>query len=117
MRFLTIYRAVETNAPPTPEEMANMGKLIEDMTKAGTLISAEGCQHSSQGARVRQTKGKVTVSDGPFAEAKEVIGGFAILEAKSLAEAKELTKRFLAVAGDGESEIRLLHEDPASAPA
>jgi hypothetical protein len=114
MRFLTIYRAVETNAPPTPEEMANMGQLIEEMKSAGTLVSAEGCQPSSQGARVRRTKGKVTVSDGPFTESKEVIGGFAILEAKSLDEAKELTRRFLAVVGDGESEIRLLHDAPAA---
>jgi hypothetical protein len=110
MRFLTIYKAVETNAPPTAGEMAAMGKLIEDMTKAGVLIATEGCQPSSKGARVRLSNGKVTVTDGPFTESKELIAGFAIIEAKSKAEAIEHCKTFLRVAGDGESEIRLLHE-------
>jgi hypothetical protein len=116
MRFLTIYKAVEKNVPPTPEEMAAMGKLIEDMTKAGTLLSTEGCQPSAKGARVRLSNGQLTVTDGPFSEAKEIIGGFAIIQAKSKAEAIELTKRFLKVAGDGESEIRLLHEESDFAP-
>jgi hypothetical protein len=116
MRFLTIYKAVEKDAPPTPEEMAAMGKLIGDMTRAGTLLSTEGCQPSAKGARVRLSNGKLTVTDGPFSEAKEIIGGFAIIQAKSKAEAIELTKRFLKVAGDGESEIRLLHEESDFAP-
>ena len=87
-----------------------MGALIEDMTKAGVLLATEGCQPSSKGARVRLSKGKLTVTDGPFAETKELIGGFAIIQAKSKEEAIEWTKRFLKVAGDGESEIRLLHD-------
>ena len=87
-----------------------MGQLIEEMTKAGVLLSTEGCQPSSKGARVRLSTGKVTVTDGPFAETKELIGGFAIIQTKSKEEAIEWTKRFLNVAGDGESEIRLLHE-------
>ena len=59
---------------------------------------------------MRLSQGKLTVTDGPFTEAKELIGGFAIIKTASKAEAVELTKRFLKVAGDGESEIRLLHE-------
>jgi hypothetical protein len=111
MRFLTIYKAVETNTPPTAEEMAAMGKLIEDSMKAGVLLSTEGCMPSSKGARVRLSNGKVTVTDGPFTESKEVIGGFAILQASSKAEVIEHVKNFLKVAGDGETEIRLLHEE------
>ena len=84
MRFLTIYKSAERNAPP------------------------------SKGARVRLSNGKVTVVDGPFTEAKEVIGGFAILQVKLKAEAIEHVKDFLKVAGDGETEIRELYEDPAA---
>ena len=113
MRFLTIYRAAEQDAPPTPDEMARMGELIEDMAKAGKLLTAEGCMPSAKGARVRLMHGKLSVTDGPFSESKEVVGGFALLEAASKEEAIELTKRFLLVAGDGESEIRQLYETPA----
>ena len=110
MRFLSIYRTKETNEPPTPELMAKMGKLVEEMMKAGTLLATEGCLPSSKGARVRRSGEKLTVTDGPFTEAKEVIGGFALLQAKSKAEAVELTKRFLKVAGDGECELRQIFE-------
>jgi hypothetical protein len=110
MQFLSIYKTVERNVPPTTEEMAAMGKLIEEMTNAGTLLATEGCQPSAKGARVRRSGGKVTVTDGPFTESKEVIAGFAMLAAKSKQEAIELTKHFLEVAGDGECEIRQIFE-------
>jgi hypothetical protein len=110
MRFLTIYKTAETGVPPTTEAMAKMGQLIEEMTKAGTLLATEGCLPSSKGARVRLANGKLTVTDGPFTESKEVIGGFALIQAKSKEDAIELTKRFLRVAGDGESEIRQIAE-------
>ncbi len=110
MRFLAIYSHVERDTPPTPEEMAAMGKLIEQMMKEGTLISTEGCLPSALGARVRRSGSKITVTDGPFAETKELVGGFAIIEAKSKEHAIELTKTFLAVAGDGVSEIRQLYQ-------
>ena len=114
MRFMCLYKPAQPEGiPPTQREMAEMGQLIEEMTKAGVLLAAEGCQPSAKGARVRLSGGKVTVKDGPFTEAKELVGGFAILEAKSKEEAIELVKRFLKVAGDGETEIRLLHEQSA----
>jgi hypothetical protein len=103
-------------APPSQAEIAAMGRLIEEMTKEGTLLSTEGCQPSAKGARVRLSGGKITVTDGPFVETKELVGGFAIIQAKSKEEAIELTKRFLKVAGDGETEIRLLHEQGDFAP-
>ncbi len=110
MRFLTIYKTAETGVPPTTEEMAEMGKLIEEMTKEGVLLATEGCLPSAAGARVRLSNGKLTVTDGPFTESKELIGGFALIQAKSKEEAIELTKRFLKVAGDGECEVRQIAE-------
>lgn len=111
MRFLCVYKPAKgEGVPPSQQEMAEMGKLIDEMVKDGTLLSTEGCQPSAKGARVRMSGGKISVTDGPFVETKELIGGFAIIQAKSKEEAIELTKRFLKVAGDGESEIRQLHE-------
>ena len=110
MRFLAIYKTAETGVPPTTEEMARMGQLIEEQTNAGHLLATEGCLPSAMGARVRRSNGKLTVTDGPFTESKELIAGFALLQAKSKEEAIELAKRFLEVAGDGESEIRQIAE-------
>jgi hypothetical protein len=109
MRFLSIYKTVERNTPPSCEEMESMGKLIAEGMKAGWLVSTEGCLPTAMGARVRQSEGDVTVTDGPFTESKEVVGGFAILEASSKAEAIELTKRFLSHVGQGECELRQLY--------
>ena len=114
MRFLCLYKPSKLEGtPPTPQEMEEMGKLIEEMTKSGTLIATEGCLPSSEGARVRLSKGKISVVDGPFTESKEVVGGFALIQANSKAEAIELTKRFLKIAGDGESEVRQVYEGGA----
>ena len=90
--------------------MAKMGKLVEDGMKAGYLLAVEGCMPSATGARVRLSNGKLTVTDGPFTESKEVIGGLALLQANSKEEAIELVKQFLHVAGDGECELRQLFE-------
>ena len=106
MRFLSIYTTVERNTPPTAEHVARMEKLIEESMKAGVLLATEGCLPTALGARVRRTGEKITVTDGPFTEAKEVIGGFALLEANSKEEAIVLARQFLDVAGDGECEIR-----------
>ena len=116
MRFLSIYKTVETNTPPSLEHMAQMGKLIEESMKAGVLLATEGCLPSALGARVRRSEGKMTVTDGPFAETKEVIGGFAILQANSREEAIEIAKRFLDVAGEGECEIRQIFTPTDVAP-
>jgi hypothetical protein len=110
MRFLSIYKTVERATPPTPEEMAAMGKLIEEGMKAGWLLSTEGCLGSALGARVRKSGSKLSVTDGPFTESKELVGGFAILKANSKQEAIELARRFLQVAGEGECELRQLYE-------
>jgi hypothetical protein len=113
MRFLSIYKSAETGVPPTPEHIAAMEKLIAESMKSGELIATEGCLPSAKGARVRRAGGKVTVTDGPFTESKEVVGGFALLEAPSKEAAIEMTRRFLDIAGDGECEIRQIFEPPA----
>jgi hypothetical protein len=92
-----------------------MGKYIEEAFKAGVLISTEGCQPSAKGARVRLTGGKFAVTDGPFTEAKEIVGGFALFDVPSRDELLEWVKRFMKIVGDGEVEIRLLHDAPAHA--
>jgi hypothetical protein len=101
MRFLSMIRIDENSGlVPSAQLMSDMGKLIEEMTREGTLISTAGLRPTAEGARVRLRGGKLTSVDGPFSETKEVIGGFAILEAASMKEAIELTKRFLKVHGD-----------------
>lgn len=89
--------------PPSPEFMAELGKLTEDSIKSGVLVTTGGL--NSKGTRVRLSGGKYSVTDGPFIEAKELMGGFAVLQVKSLEEAIAWAKRFRDIVGDGESEI------------
>jgi hypothetical protein len=110
MKFLSMYKSVERNVPPSQEEMNRMGKLVEEGMKAGWLIATEGCLPTALGARVRSTNGKLSVTDGPFTESKEVVGGFAILRANSKEEAIQLVKDFLKVVGEGECELRQIYE-------
>jgi hypothetical protein len=115
MKYLMLYKPADTKraeagTPPSPEEMAKMGQFCEEMFKSGSLLATEGCFPSARGARVRLSEGRLTVTDGPFTEAKELIAGLAIVQAKSKDEAIELARRFLAVAGDGETEIRQVYE-------
>jgi hypothetical protein len=120
MRFMALYKpGTDGGPPPTEQEMTDMGQLIEEMAKAGTLIATGGLSPSSRGFRVRYDGGKMTVTDGPFAETKELVGGYAILEAKSKDHAIDLTKHFLSVVRAGESEVRELWEAPipAQSPA
>jgi hypothetical protein len=110
MRFLSLYRTVERSTPPTQEEMTRMGQLIQEGFKAGWLVSTEGCLPTALGVRVRSSNGKLSVTDGPFTEAKEQVGGYAILKVNSKEEAIQLTKDFLAVTGGGECELRQVYE-------
>jgi hypothetical protein len=117
MKFLSIYKTKERTTPPAPEEMARMGKLVEEGMKSGFLLAVEGCMPTALGARIRLSNGNVTVSDGPFTEAKEVVGGLAIIQANSKAEAIQHVKNFLHEAGDGECELRQLFEAPQAQSA
>ena len=107
MRFLMTYTGTDT-APPSPEKMEAIRKLTEENMKAGILLDTGGIMPLSQGARVSQTKGKFTATDGPFPETKELVVGYAIVNVRDRAEAIEQARRFMAIAGDGEGEIRLL---------
>jgi len=110
MRFIAIYRP-DKNTAPTPENIAQMGAFIEEATRAGVLLATEGFGPSTgDDARLRLSNGTFSVTDGPFAETKEVIAGFAIMQAAQKPEILEWCRRFLAIAGDGESEIRTLSE-------
>jgi len=117
MRFLSMIRINENlGVMPSEQLMTDMGKLMAEMTREGSLVSTAGLRPTSEGKRVRLRQGKLSTTDGPFVETKEVIGGFAVLEAKSMAEALELTRRFLRVHGnewDIECEVRQM-EGPDS---
>jgi hypothetical protein len=93
----------EPMSPPTPEMYEEMGKLIEEMSKAGVLLATGGL--SPTPIHVKSAGGKLTITDGPFTEAKEGVVGFALIEAKSMEEALEFSKRFWLVAGDGHGKI------------
>ena len=100
-----------TGQVPSEQLMQDMGKLMDEMTREGTLVRTAGLRPSAEGRRVRLHKGQLSTIDGPFSETKEVIGGFAILEAPSMQAAVELTERFLRVHGDAweiECEVRQL---------
>ena len=101
MRFLSMIRVDEnTGQVPSERLMHDMGNLIEEMTRDGSLVRTAGLRPTREGVRLRLKGGKLSTIDGPFVETKEVIGGFAILEAPSMQAAIELTKRFLKVHGD-----------------
>src|SRR2546425_11894115 len=95
MRFLSIVKSAETQGPPPQALLDAMAKLTEDSLRDGSLIQTGGLSASSTGARLRVSGGKLTVTDGPFTEAKEVVGGYAGLEAKSRDEALEAARSFM----------------------
>lgn len=112
MKFLSVYTADPGRASGgmSQEQMAEMGILMEETTKAGTLVLTGGILPTAKGgARVRASGGEITV-DGPFTETKEIVGGFALMEAKSREEAIEMVKRFMKIAGDGECELHQVTE-------
>ena len=112
MRFVSIFKPAQFKNP-TPEEMAAMGKLIEEMMKSGVLVATEGIAPGGRYARYTQANGKFTATDGPFTEAKELIGGYAIMNVKSMEELAAVSQRFLSVAGDGECKVFQMWEADA----
>ena len=116
MRFMIIVRATkdtEAGVPPEEKLVAAMATYHEELVKAGVLLDANGLRPSSEGFRVRWRAGKQTLVDGPFAETKELIAGYTVIQVKSRAEALEWAKRFPAPFGadkDGEIEVRQLYE-------
>ena len=122
MKYMMIAHATkdsEASVPPNPKLMAAIGKLAQEMMAKGQFVTMGGLAPSAMGARFRLKGGKVTVTDGPFTEAKEIIGGYAIVEVKSKDEAVALSRRFWQIHADilgpsyeATGEIRLLFEPP-----
>ncbi len=114
MRFMIIVKATqdsEADAMPPEELFGEMATYHEELAQAGALLDASGLQPSSKGWRIRYSGGKRTVIDGPFAETKELIAGYTLIEVKSKEEALEWSKRFPNPYGaDGEIEVRRLYE-------
>ena len=123
MRYLTFIRHSESYraSPPPPALMEAMGRFVDRSLKEGTLVDTGGLLPSKEGARVRLANGKITVTDGPFTESKEVIGGWAILKADSKAQALKLATEFMELHRkywpefEGESEVRPMF-DPGVGP-
>ena len=118
MRFMLMFKSDQPDAPgtsPCKQELPEMAKLMGELKESGVLVYTDGLMPSDSGARITRSNGKVTVRDGPFAEAKELVAGFAVVEVRSKAEAVDLAKRFLAIAGGGVSDVLQVF-DPSGAP-
>jgi hypothetical protein len=116
MKFMVMVKGHEVAGPPPQELMEGIAKLGEDAARAGVMVETGGLYPTAMGARVRVEKGKLSVTDGPFAEGKEVIGGYAVYEVNSKQDAIEWTKQFMQLHIDhwkgweGESEIRQIFD-------
>ncbi|CAN5481386.1 YciI family protein [soil metagenome] len=110
MKFLMTYAANPNAAPPTPEQMAKIGAYSEKNIKAGIVVLTGGLIRPTRGIQIRCTAGNVTVTDGPFAETKELIDGFALIEVASKDEAIKVASDFMQIAGDGTGEILQVFE-------
>jgi hypothetical protein len=108
MRFLgyTLADPSTPMPPPDPEMFAKMGEMVAEATRAGVMLATGGLVPPDEGIKVKYSDGEYTVLDGPFAEAKELVGGWALIEVRDQAEAIEWTKRFLAIVGEGETTLR-----------
>jgi hypothetical protein len=108
MRFLG-YTLANENDPqpsPTPEMIGEIERFMEEATRAGVFVTGGGMAPTSEGVIIRQAGGKFTVIDGPFAEAKEIVGGWALMEAPTIEEAVEWSRRFMAITGAAETRLR-----------
>jgi hypothetical protein len=109
MRFLGYTLASEADLPtepPPPELYEKMGKFVEEAVAAGVIVATGGISPTSEGVKISLSNGDYTVVDGPFTEAKELVGGWALMECRDLEEATEWSKRFLGVLGEGEVRVR-----------
>lgn len=114
MRFMMLVKSAENSGPPPKELMEAIGKLAEDATKGGAMVASGGLAPTAMSTRVQLRGGKVTVTDGPFTEAKEVVGGYAVFDFKSKQEAIESARNFMELhwkywpGWQGETEVRQL---------
>lgn len=122
MRFMMMVKSAENSDPPPKPLMDAIGKLGEEAAKAGSMVGSGGLAPTAQSTRVRLSRGQIAVTDGPFTEAKEVVGGYAIFELKSKAEAIEAAERFMELhkqlwpGWEGETEVRQIFGPEDFAP-
>lgn len=117
MKFLMTYAQNPDAPPPEPAQMAAIGAYTERMMKAGTVVMTGGLVRPSRGIQIRCESGKVSVTDGPFAETKELIDGFALVQVGSKEEAIALASEFMQLAGDGTGEILQVFDPGGPPPA
>ncbi|MDX6253883.1 MAG: hypothetical protein QOJ11_217 [Frankiales bacterium] len=113
MRYMVMHyetEATENGAMPTPEQQQAIGTFMQEVASTGVLLGGEGVFPSSHGARVEFTGDDVRVIDGPFAEARELIAGFALLDVQTLAEAIEIARKFGQIVGTGRVDVRRVVE-------
>jgi hypothetical protein len=113
MRFMVMHyetQEMEDGVRPSPESQAAIGEYMQEAAMSGVLLTGEGVAPSSEGARVEIADGNVRVIDGPFAEAKELIAGFAILDVRSLEEAVEHARKFALLVGTDRVDVRRVME-------
>jgi hypothetical protein len=115
MKFLMTYAQKPDAPPPSPAQLAQLGAFTEKNIKSGVVVMTGGLVRPSSGIQLRADGGKVSVTDGPFAETKELIDGFALVEVHSREEAIALATEFMQIAGDGKGEILQMF-DPGAVP-
>jgi hypothetical protein len=116
MKFLMTYEQTKQSAPATPAKMAEIAKFSQEMAKAGVLLMTGGLQRPTKGTHLKLAAGDFSMTDGPFAETKELIDGFALIEASTREQAIDVAKRFMLIAGDGTSEILAVYDHPVEVP-
>ncbi|MFT3926983.1 MAG: YciI family protein [Myxococcales bacterium] len=115
MKFLMIIESNPSAPPPSPETMQKLGAYTQKMLASGALLMTGGLVRPSKGLKIENKAGKVSVTDGPFAESKELIDGYAIVEAPSREAAIAMSTEFMQIVGDGKGEILQIF-DPPGAP-
>ena len=116
MKFLMIFESDPKAPPPSPETLQKLGAYTERMLASGTVLLTGGLVRPTRGIRIKNEAGKITVTDGPFVESKELIDGFAVVNAANKEEAIALSSEFLQLVGDGRGEILQMF-DPGPPPA
>lgn len=116
MKFLMTYAQRPDAPPPTPQQMAALGAFTVKNINAGVVVMTGGLVRPSRGIQLRCEGGEVSVTDGPFAETKELIDGFALIQVDSRAEAIKMATEFMQIAGDGVGEILQVFEPPGAPP-
>lgn len=117
MKFMMIFESNPGAPPPSPETLARLGAYTQKMLASGAVVLTGGLVRPSRGIQIKNEGGKVTVTDGPFAESKELIDGFAVVNANSKEEAIALSTEFLQLVGDGKGEILEMFEPGGPPPA